>query len=606
MKAVIVQFPFGVVAFDEANNVADRKVYPKKPQVAAKIAAKNQPDQLFDDMVALITQLQAKGYKGFVFDNPNMARQVQEKFGVSTEVAEPSIIDAIRERMQEIAVETGFVKDAKDLSLWMHNVSMEMAKIQVKGATEKRDLIIGQAIQTIDDLDRTVNLFMGRLREWYGVHFPELDRLIEKHETYARLVLELGAKDNFTLDSLQKAELAANKAEQVSRIAASSMGADISEADLPQIQALSKNILETYKLREGMEAYLNKTMDEVAPNTKTIAGALLGARLIALAGGLENLAKRPASTMQVLGAEKALFRSIKTGARPPKHGLIFQHTLLHDAKRWQRGKIARAIAGKLAIAIRADAFGKGTYIGDKLKADLDKRIKEIEAKYPEPPPLKEQKPREDRNFGERHESDGERRSGFRDRRGGGFGGERRGGFGGERRGGDRGGFRDRQTGGGFRGRSEGGFRDRNEGGRRESAGFKDSSSGGYRGGSGVSGGFRDRGAGSGGFRDRRGSEDRGSSGGFGYKERRSEDRGHNVDRNSSSGFRDRNEGGRREGAGFKDASSGGYRGGSGVSGGFRDRGAGSGGFRDRSESGGDRRDRPSERKWRQNRRADKS
>lgn len=484
MKAVIVQFPFGVVAFDEENKVIDRKVYPKKPQAAAKIAAKNQPDQLFDDMVALITQLQAKGYDIFVFENSALANQARERLGVSVSVAEPVSIDALRERMPEIAVETGFVKDAKDLSLWLHNVSMEMAKIQVRGATKKRDLIVGQAIQTLDDLDREVNLFMGRLREWYGVHFPELDRLIEKHETYARLVLNLGTKDNFTFEALKKEDVPVNKAEQVSRIASSSMGADITEEDLTQIQALSKNILDTYKLRESMEAYLNQTMDEVAPNTKAIAGALLGARLIAIAGGLENLAKRPASTMQVLGAEKALFRSIKTGARPPKHGLIFQHTLLHDAKRWQRGKIARAIAGKLAIAIRADAFGKGEYIGDKLKAALDKRIKEIEQKYPEPPPVKEQKPREERprrEFRERREFG--RGGGFRERKGGGKG------FGGERRGGG-GGFRDRRGGGGFRERREGGGsrdRERKEGG----GGF------GFSGDRGISGGFRDRGEGAG-------------------------------------------------------------------------------------------------------------
>ena len=127
----------------------------------------------------------------------------------------------------------------------------------------------------------------------------------------------------------------------------------------------------------------------MAPNVRAVAGALLGARLIAMAGSLQNLAMRPASTIQVIGAEKALFRSLKTGARPPKHGLIFQHTLLHDAKRWQRGKIARVIAGKLAIAARADAFGAGHYIGDKLKADINKRIEEIQIKYKEPPAPKE-------------------------------------------------------------------------------------------------------------------------------------------------------------------------------------------------------------------------
>ena len=297
--------------------------------------------------------------------------------------------------MEQIAFETGFVKDAEELSLWNHNVSMELAKLRIRGASEKRDLVIAQAIQTLDDLDRTVNLFVGRLREWYGVHFPELDRLIEKHETYARLVVNLGYRDNFSLEALEKEALPKEKAESTAKMAERSMGADMAEKDMAEIQALSKNVLELYELRKNLEDYVDKTMDEVAPNTRAVAGALLGARLIAIAGSLQNLAMRPASTIQVLGAEKALFRSLKTGARPPKHGLIFQHALLHDAKRWQRGKIARVLAGKLAIAARADAFG-GKYIGETLKADIDRRLAEIREKYKEPPPPKEKPPRPER------------------------------------------------------------------------------------------------------------------------------------------------------------------------------------------------------------------
>ena len=124
-------------------------------------------------------------------------------------------------------------------------------------------------------------------------------------------------------------------------------------------------------------------MEEVAPNIKALAGTLLGARLIALGGRLENLAKKPASTVQVLGAEKALFRSIRTGTHPPKHGIIFQHTMIHESKQWQRGKIARVLAGKLAIASRIDAYG-GRYMGDKLIEDLEKRVKEIKEKYEKP------------------------------------------------------------------------------------------------------------------------------------------------------------------------------------------------------------------------------
>jgi nucleolar protein 56 len=388
MKAVIIQFTFGVAAFNEQGDVVETVLFSKKPQAVAKKLLKAEEGKISDETVSLISTLQKSGYDTFVFENAAFANDAQKTLKVTAEVAEPAEAELLRIRMEAIAVAVGFVKDTKELSIWNRNVSIELAKLRVKGAAEKRDLVIAQAIQTLDDLDRTVNLFMGRLREWYGVHFPELDRLVEKHETYARLVLNLGYKDNFTVEALEKESVSKEKAENMATVAEKSMGADMAEQDLAEIQALSKNVLEMYELRKTMESYVEKTMEEVAPNTKAVAGALLGARLIAIAGSLQNLAMRPASTIQVLGAEKALFRSLKTGARPPKHGLIFQHALLHDAKRWQRGKIARVIAGKLAIAARSDAFG-GKYVGDRLKEDIDKRISEIREKYKEPPPPKE-------------------------------------------------------------------------------------------------------------------------------------------------------------------------------------------------------------------------
>ena len=395
MKATIIQFTFGVVAFDEQNTLIEKGLFPKKPQAAAKSIMKIEAGKI-SEITSLLTLLQNAGYDTFAFENAAIASEAQRKLNIKAEVLKTSETEALRARMEQIAVETGFVKDAKELSLWNHNVSMELAKLRIKGAAEKRDLIIAQAIQTLDDLDRTVNLFMGRLREWYGIHFPELDRLIEKHETYARLVMNLGYRDNFSFEALEKEAIPKERAEITAKVAETSMGADMAEQDLAEIQVLSRNVLELYELRKNMEHYVDKTMEEVAPNTRAIAGSLLGARLIAIAGSLQNLAMRPASTIQVLGAEKALFRSLKTGARPPKHGLIFQHALLHDAKRWQRGKIARALAGKLAIAARADAFGGGRYVGDRLKADVDKRIEEIRKKYKEPPPPKEKKPRFER------------------------------------------------------------------------------------------------------------------------------------------------------------------------------------------------------------------
>ncbi|MEM2081606.1 MAG: C/D box methylation guide ribonucleoprotein complex aNOP56 subunit [Candidatus Bathyarchaeia archaeon] len=390
MKIVIIQFPFGAVAFDERGNIADKVLFSNKPLAAAKSIINIESGKI-SEIASLLTALQKRGYETFAFENAALANAAQQKLGINVEVVKASEAAALRSRMEQVAIEAGFVKDAKALAEWNRNVSMELAKLRVKGAVEKRDLIIAQAIQTLDDLDKTLNLFMGRLREWYGIHFPELDRLLEKHETYARLVANLGHRDNFSTEALEKEGIPKERAETIAKAAEASMGADTAEQDLAEIQALSKAVLNMYKLRDNLEGYIDKAMEEVAPNTRAIAGALLGARLIAVAGGLQNLAMRPASTIQVLGAEKALFRSLKTGARPPKHGLIFQHALLHDAKRWQRGKIARVLAGKLTIAARADAFG-GKYIGESLKADIEARLGEIREKYKEPPPPKEKAP----------------------------------------------------------------------------------------------------------------------------------------------------------------------------------------------------------------------
>jgi nucleolar protein 56 len=396
MKATIVECSFGILAFDEKKKLVGKTLFPRKPQAVANVITSIQTGKIVNELTELVEDLKGIGYDLFVFENGTLANEVKEKLKVDTEVAKPSEAgEIIRSHMEQFAVETGFSKDAEEFGLWMHNLTMEIAKLRVKRAVEKRDLIAAQAIQSLDDLDRAINLLMSRVREWYGVHFPELDRLVEKHETYARLIVNLGNKDNFTAERLEEEGIPTAKAEGIAKTAEKSMGADLSEDDLKQIQSTCADILRLYDLRQSMETYMDKTMEEVAPNIKALVGSLLGARLIATSGGLMNLARRPASTIQVLGAEKALFRSLKTGTRPPKHGMIFQHTLLHEAKRWQRGKIARALAGKLAIAARIDAFGAGQVSG-KLKADLDKRIDEIREKYAEPPPIQAEEPKRER------------------------------------------------------------------------------------------------------------------------------------------------------------------------------------------------------------------
>jgi nucleolar protein 56 len=388
MKATIVECVMGVFGFGEANELVEHVFFSKDPREIAERLGKVEAGKVIEEIVTVVEKLQGKGYATFVFESSKLAQNIREKLKIEVDVEKPSEAgELLRGNLEKFAVDLGFVKRQEQLREWVHKVSIELTKIKVRKAVEKRDLLVVQAIQTIDDLDKTLNLFMSRLREWYGLHFPELDRLIDKHETYARLVVNLGSKDVFTAENLEKEGLPKAKAKQIAEISTASMGADLSEGDMDQIKAMCKNTLELYDVRQSLEKYVDSVMDEVAPNIRALVGSLLGARLIALAGGLTNLAKLPASTVQILGAEKALFRSLRTGARPPKHGIIFQHSLIHEAKRWQRGKVARALAGKLTIAARVDAFS-GKYVGDALKIDLEKRIEEIKKKYEKPPPPK--------------------------------------------------------------------------------------------------------------------------------------------------------------------------------------------------------------------------
>jgi nucleolar protein 56 len=209
---------------------------------------------------------------------------------------------------------------------------------------------------------------------------------------FAKITVQIGKRDQFTSEKLRTLlNLNENLATTVANNASSSMGAEITDFDLTAIQRFAQNIINIYDLRTQTEHYIDAMMSQVAPNVQTLVGSLVGARLLSLAGGLRTLALKPASTIQILGAEKALFRSLKSPtATSPKHGVIFQWPPLRTAKFWLRGKIARAVAGKLAIAAKADFF-TGSYIGDELAADLRKRMADIEKKYPDAP-KQEKKP----------------------------------------------------------------------------------------------------------------------------------------------------------------------------------------------------------------------
>jgi nucleolar protein 56 len=385
LKATIVESIIGIFGFNENEKIVEKTLFPKDVEKIANVLGRIQAGEVTDEVIELIKKLQANGYETFAFESEALAMEVHRKLGIKVEIEKPSKVgEYLRGNLGKIAVEAKLVKKPEDIHELIHQVSLALTKVKVRRAAEKRDLLVTQAIQALDDLDKTLNLFAGRIREWYGLHFPELSNLVDKHETYLKLVVNLGWRSNFTTENLEKEGFPKGKAQAITNSAQTSMGADIDDRDLKEIQELCTNTLELYKIRHTLEEYIDVTTGEVAPNIKDLVGASLGARLISIAGSLQNLAKMPASTIQVLGAEKALFRALRTGAKPPKHGIIFQHPAIHQAQRWQRGKIARALAGKLAISARIDAF-TGKYAGEELKKSFEKRVTEIMKNYKSPP-----------------------------------------------------------------------------------------------------------------------------------------------------------------------------------------------------------------------------
>lgn len=385
MKTYILVTPIGIFALDKDGEIISKESFKFKTKDLLKNIDKFAPGNVPKEIEPIINDLKNKGHELFIFEDALLANRVQKRFKIETEVESPcnTIID-FKEKLPKYAVKSKLAKNEDEFNKLMHELSMQIARVGVSEAIAKRDIYAVQAIRTIDDLDKTTNLFAGRVREWYGLHFPELDRLIDSHETYAKLVLNIGSRKDFTEKNLKREGSSKDRARRIAEFAKKSMGAEVDKGDLQWIGTFAREVLNLLKLRKNLEEYITEVMEEVAPNMSALVGPVLSARLISMAGGLENLAKRSASTLQVLGAEKALFRSLKTGSRPPKHGIVFQHALVNQAPKWQRGKIARVISGKLSIASRIDAFG-GEFLGERLNKEINQKVDGIKEKYKKPP-----------------------------------------------------------------------------------------------------------------------------------------------------------------------------------------------------------------------------
>lgn len=254
-------------------------------------------------------------------------------------VAGSAEIGDLRAHLQQL-------KDTADRKL-LRERNMELTRQSLRESVTP-DMLIIQAISAMEETDKVANTLAKRLREWYALHDPELEHRIPDHREFAEAVLQNPAR------------------------AEGSMGGQLGDIDQATVRDHARMLAGLYAQRDAIVAYLEEAMRQRTPNLQRVAGTTIGAKLIALAGSLQRLATMPAGTVQLLGAETALFRHLRNPrARPPKHGIIFNHLLLQRAPRERRGKAARALADAISIAARVDHF-RGEYVGEQLAAKAER------------------------------------------------------------------------------------------------------------------------------------------------------------------------------------------------------------------------------------------
>lgn len=309
---------------------------------------------------------------------PKLGSAIQEETRIPC-ICNDQVGEVLRGIRQHFARIIGSLSD-QDLQKAQLGLAHSYSRAKVKFNVNKVDNMIIQAIALLDTLDKDVNTFVMRVREWYSWHFPELVKIVNDNYQYARVALLVKDKSTLSEESLPAiTEILGEeeKAREVLDAARASMGQDISPIDLINIEAFAKKVIRLAEYRQQLHTYLLDKMHTVAPNLSSLIGEVVGARLISHAGSLVNLAKYPASTVQILGAEKALFRALKTKGNTPKYGLIFHSSFIGRAKQRNKGRISRYLANKCSIASRIDAFTDvaSNAFGEKLKEQVEERLR---------------------------------------------------------------------------------------------------------------------------------------------------------------------------------------------------------------------------------------
>ena len=370
MEYYITQCIAGFIAFDENLEIAEYKLF-KEDEIVSNLI-KIEGNEILEEEIELINGLisnDSSDENKIIIETTK--RKSQYKNLENYEIIETETPNKggeyLRNNLNEIFKEIGFEKSEEDIIEYYERLAIE----QIKQSSQEEDKLLIQAINSVDDIDESISKLVERIRDWYTIYFPEMDT-IGNNETYIKLIAL----------SEDREDIMENFKDQFSEDIDYSSGADIEEDDLKMLKSFAESIYSLQKSRKELETYIDSKMEAIAPNLRDLLGATLGAKLIAHIGSIKRLATYPASVIQIMGAEKAIFRHLKTGERPPKHGLIFQHPSVRGAKWWNRGKIARNLALKITLAVRKDVFS-GEY-DPSIAEDYLKKVEQIEKENPFP------------------------------------------------------------------------------------------------------------------------------------------------------------------------------------------------------------------------------
>jgi len=335
-------------------------------------------------------QFKAEGMKGesLAVADKTLAGSIKDKISdldIVHDAKTNELFRGIRYHLDTLLEDSSDVAPSgSDIRAMQLGLSHSLSRYKLKFSADKVDTMVIQAVGLLDELDKEINTYAMRVKEWYGWHFPEMQGIVNDNVQYAKVVLSCGFRNKFresdmsTIFEDETVETSLKEAAEVS------MGTEISDIDIDNIQALAEQVLSMTEYRVQLFEYLKNRMNAIAPNLTILVGELVGARLISHAGSLMNLAKQPASTVQILGAEKALFRALKTKHDTPKYGLIYHASLIGQAPPKHKGKISRVLAAKTSLATRVDALSDetaeqvDTSIGFEGRAKVEARLRQLE------------------------------------------------------------------------------------------------------------------------------------------------------------------------------------------------------------------------------------